>query len=50
MGLPLMCLIHRVYPIQDTIFQMENDYIDGGIMEHLSLALGYKLQMERIVH
>ena len=25
MGLPLMCLIHRVYPIQVTIFQMEND-------------------------
>jgi len=25
MGLPLMCLIHRVYPIQVTIFQVEND-------------------------
>ena len=25
MGLPQMCLIHRAYPIQVTIFQMEND-------------------------
>ena len=37
MGLPLMCIIHRAYPIQVTVFQIENAW--GSVQWHKSFPL-----------